>query len=179
MKIVSLEINEWKTVEAIIRDFEKVTGANLITKYVATMSSNKVECYHLLNSEADSTKKDNLISALLIVDRSGKKVKMACVGVYIVYDNNIMSHVALMSKKMKEVFVSKHVHAVKFDLEIIEKPETPSKMILATPSISNLSHKDGHLTGTIDVTVGGIFSWDVVKFDINLDDGSMDWWYID
>lgn len=52
-------------------------------------------------------------------------------------------------------------------------------MMISSPSISNLSYKDGHITGTIDVSVLGIFSWDVIGFDIDVKNRTLDWWWID
>ncbi|MGI6319849.1 MAG: hypothetical protein ACOXZK_02540 [Bacteroidales bacterium] len=179
-----LTTEEKKEFAPIISDFETATGARLTQENVATMSdgeTGKIIGYHLLNKNADSSKPDNLVSALLIVDKSEDRPRATILGTHISTRENSIDSISLRTKNLDVISDSNEIHPIKYPTEPPTQNEEPEyqTMMISSPSISNLSYKDGHITGTIDVSVLGIFSWDVIGFDIDVKNRTLDWWWID
>lgn len=168
----------------IITDLENATGAKVLQDLVATMGDiegEDLQGYHLLNKEANSSEPDNLVSALLIVDRTGSAPRAMILGTYIKSSGNTIGSITLRAKNGDVISGSTEIHPITYPTEPPTQNEVPENqtMMISSPSISNLSIKNGHITGTIDVSVLGVFSWDVIGFDIDINNGSVDWWWID
>ena len=178
-----LTAEEKREFAPIISDFETTSGAKLTQESVATMpdiETGKIVGYHLLNKNADSSKSDNLVSALLIIDRTGDRPRATILGTHIGSSDNNINSISLKTKNLDVINESNEIHPIKYPTDPpIQNEEPEYQTMIATPSISNLSYKDGRITGSIDVTVGGIFSWDVIGFEIDINNRKFDWWWID
>lgn len=80
---------------------KQLTGARLTQENVATMSdgeTGKIIGYHLLNKNADSSKPDNLVSALLIVDKNEDRPRATILGTHISTRDNSIDSISLRTK---------------------------------------------------------------------------------
>lgn len=96
-----LTTEEKREFAPIISDFEAATGARLTQENVATMSdgeTGKIIGYHLLNKNADSSKPDNLVSALLIVDKNEDRPRATILGTHISTRDNSIDSISLRTK---------------------------------------------------------------------------------
>jgi len=112
------------------------------------------------------------------VDSSGENSKATIIGTYIISINGSISSISVRNKSLDAVSESFIVTPMKYPTVPSTQSSNSGTTMIATPSISNLKSQNRHLTGTIDVTVGGIFSWDIIGFDIDLNNRSLDWWWI-
>ncbi|HRP89444.1 MAG TPA: hypothetical protein PKX92_05350 [Edaphocola sp.] len=153
----------------------------MIQDSVATMpalETDNIVCYHLLNKNANSSESENLISGLLIVDKTNDRARATILGTYISSNGSGINNISLKTDTLSTIDESSMINPIKYPTDPPEQGGS-NELMIATPSISNLRHQNGHLTGTIDVTVGGIFSWDVIGFDIDLKKRTIKWWWID